>query len=39
MPFQKQRKNFIVILGMDFIKNFYMEINAGKNEVLLRRFI
>jgi hypothetical protein len=37
MPFKQAGKNFLVILGMDFIKNFDMEINVGKNEVLLRR--
>ena len=37
MPLKKAGKNFMVILGMDFIKNFVVEINAGANQVSLRR--
>ena len=37
LPFKKAGKNFLVILGMDFIKNFDLEIKAYEKGILLRR--
>ena len=37
LPFKKAGKNFLVILGMDFIKNFDLEIKAYETGILLRR--
>jgi hypothetical protein len=37
LPFKKAGKIFLVILGMDFIKNFDLEIKAYEKGILLRR--
>jgi hypothetical protein len=37
MPLKKAGKNFMVILGMDFMENFVVEINASASQVSLRR--
>jgi hypothetical protein len=36
-PFKERGRNYLVILGMNFIRNFDLEIKSDEREILLRR--